>query len=91
MHFGQKAMQFASERTPAYNNNTSIAPEGRVTPQSSTSLGSKVKKTASNAISQRTRLKKIVLVLWGVCRRISTARGGIYHTISICAIVVPLL
>jgi len=31
------------------------------------------------------------LVLWGGCRRMSMARGGIYHTISICAIVVPLL
>jgi hypothetical protein len=27
----------------------------------------------------------------GICRRMSMARGGIYHTISICAIVVPLL
>jgi hypothetical protein len=27
----------------------------------------------------------------GDCRRISTARGGIYYTIKHCAIVVPLL
>jgi hypothetical protein len=34
---------------------------------------------------------KIVLVLWGVCRKMSIARGGIYYTIKHCAIVVPLL
>ena len=89
--FSPGAMQLAKKRrnllvgrTPACNNTLRE-------PQSSTSLGSKVRRMRKMRFYRELGSKKIALVLWGVCRRMSIARGGIYYTISICAIVVPLL
>ena len=81
----KKQRNLLVEQTLAYNNTSRE-------PQSLTSLGSKVKRVYKMRFYRELGLK-IVLVLWGGggCCKISTTRGSIYHTISIYAIVVPLL
>ena len=56
---GQEATQFASKRTPAYNSTPRE-------PQSSTSLGSKVRRMRRMRFLQRTRLRESASPLGGV-------------------------